>query len=368
MVDLPVSQKICQIFETTSYRLYIGSCQTCNSGCFQSKGWEAAKNTDLHVDSVYQVSRAAWTACWYLSWASWAIRKWKKWSWTKKTEKNKQPGDSKWPFFKNFYLEDAFTFEADISTYQKKTPRIARNIGSIIFSFSGSTFLMVFLFDISRLRSLAIDQWVVCTHILKEPWNLFKKIANRQYHIHIIQHLWYLRNKNQVRFMLNNLLQRLQTWQPTLGHFWKDSLHFRLKWAVQHLQKKDFNHCNSMSYWATWSYQWSFEFEAKILSYLVVAPTQLKNTSKSNWIISPQNIPGEKNKSFKPPLRTLKWSILFREQPLIFYFLTTVALNPPTSWRKTTPRITVSGGFGVRQVNRITFGPFGPWIKWRHWA
>ena len=97
---------------------------------------------------------------------------------------------------------------------------------------------MVFLFDISRLRSLAIDQWVVCTHILKEPWNLFKKIANRQYHIHIIQHLWYLRNKNQVRFMLNNLLQRLQTWQPTLGHFWKDSLHFRLKMSSSTPPKK----------------------------------------------------------------------------------------------------------------------------------
>ena len=199
---------------------------------FQSQGWEAAKNTDLHVDSVCQVSRAAWTACWYLSWASWAIRKWKKVKFKKKNQKKKNNQVIQSGLFLNFLCGGRFyLWSGHFNIPKKNTPRIARNIGSIsiIFSFSGSMFFMVFLFDISRLRLLAIDQWVVCTHILKEPWNPFKKIANRQYHIHIIQHLWYLRNKKKVRFMLNNLLQRLQTWQPNLGQFWKDSLHFRLK-------------------------------------------------------------------------------------------------------------------------------------------
>lgn len=206
--------------------------------------------------------------------------------------------------------------------------------------------------------------------------SFWKDSKYRQYHIHIIQHLWYLRNKKQVRFMLNNLIQRLQTWQPNLGQIGKDSLHFRLKKNCLrngqfNTSKKRtlplFNHCNSTSYWATWSYQWSFEFEAKILSYLVVEPTPLKNTSKSNWIITPKNIRGEKNKSFKPPLRTSKWSILFREQPLIFSYWPPLH-QPSNILPKKNAKDHCFGGFGVRQVNRITFGPFGPWIKWTYWA
>lgn len=198
MVDLPVSQKICQIFETTSHRLYIGSYQTCNSGCFPVQGLRGSKKyrppCGFCLPSVKGCMNGMLISILgFLSHPKMQKMKFKK---RRKKQTNRW---FKVALFLIFYVEVTLPLKRTFQHTKKKTPRIARNIGSIsiIFSFSGSMFFMVFLFDIFRLRLLAIDQRVVCTHILKEPWNPFKKIAKRQYHIHIIQHLWYLRNKKK---------------------------------------------------------------------------------------------------------------------------------------------------------------------------
>ena len=123
VVDLPVSQKICQIFETTSYRLYIGSCQTCNSGCFPVQGLRGSKKyrppCGFCLPSVKGCMNGMLISILgFLSHPEMEKMKLNK----KKRKKSKQTGDSKWLFF-NFLCGGHFTFEADISTYQKKNTK-----------------------------------------------------------------------------------------------------------------------------------------------------------------------------------------------------------------------------------------------------
>ena len=143
------------------------------------------------------------------------------------------------------------------------------------------------------------------------------------------------------------------------------------KWAVQHLQKKDPSVVQPLQLYELLSYLklpmviWVWNKNAIVFGCWT---NPVKKYVQVKLDHLPQNIRGENNKSFKPPLRRSKWSILFREQPLIFssswppLHLTLQHLDEKHA------KDHCFGCFGVRQVNRITFGPFGPWIKWRHWA
>ncbi len=118
-----------------------------------------------------QVSRVAWTACWYLSWALEPSENWKKYEPLKGSR--------------------IIIHQQNCQEYVNMFHSTFWKIGSIFVVFQVPCLFLAFLFSTSQApvaRHWSLGVACTGTYISKDPWYPLK-IVNKLYHIHIIQHL-----------------------------------------------------------------------------------------------------------------------------------------------------------------------------------